>query len=214
MKIVESTLTFLVILQVTEAFVGRLGPRPETRYGSKTRLGYVDDNSNPSDTLSFEYAHMIDAADLYIRQEYDIWRYKYGKAAEESRYRIFRHHFFEQRAWNERNGKNYELNEFGDMSHAEYLQSLDASVLQPKETYDHDLLVLEPPMQGRYLDPVPVHENQYLVAISRITQSGETMVAESETQPCELNVDFFKKVGPKWLQSLKRSIVEYLSGNL
>lgn len=184
---------------------------PEGRARRNSRLGYIDDESKASEAFLLDCIPMIDAADLRIRQHYEVWRYKYAKPADESRYLIFKSHFLEQQAWNERNGENHELNDFADMSEAEYLEFLQCSVLMtPKKAYDY--AVLDPPMQGRYLESVPIHEDRYisgLVSGNSNHHSQQAKQNDGELLFLKAHIDYVKTIGAKCLLAVKRWWLEY-----
>ena len=171
---------------------------------SNTRLRYLDDKVVSSESLSLDYIPLLNAADLCIRQQYEAWRYKYGKVSDESRYLIFKRHFLEQQFWNARNGENHELNEYGDMSESEYLQLLQGFVVKPKMTQEHTNL-LHPPLQGLYLhDTAGLQDSQCL-----LTRTVDNKKDRSrELMFLECHVDNVKKLGWQSLQSLKRWCLE------
>ena len=134
---------------------------------SSSGLKYIDDETKSTDAASFPAT--VDSVELRVRQAYDEWRKKYDRPVDESRYPIFKKHYLEQQAWNERNGENHDLNEYGDVSEDEYLHFISRTTRS----------ALEPPMHGMYIQeeesatPPAVHENNYLSALENTSSTNE-----------------------------------------
>lgn len=115
----------------------RTANTPKTNPTSSA-LGYVDSEDSvdlmafvPADEVSSavnSLANSLEVSDRAVREEYSAWLIKYDKVADESRYATFKQNFLAQEEWNQANGQDFNLNEYGDYSEGKQYLLLNMNI--------------------------------------------------------------------------------------
>lgn len=100
---------------------------------SSSALGYIDGRVSSEvitvadltfgikqDDETTSLSNALGITELTIREEYDRWVMKYDRVPDESRYSTFKKNFLIQEDFNRKNGKSFQLNEFGDYTEGMY----------------------------------------------------------------------------------------------